>query len=304
MNKITVIGSINVDTNLRVKRMVRPGETIHASAHYTAAGGKGANQAVAAVRSGAGVSFIGAVGTDAPGAEMLNLLKKEGIDTSGIKIITGEATGQAFIMVDDQGQNSITIYGGANDKVADELIFSNENLLTACDFVIAQFETPVVPTIKGFAVAREAGAKTILNPAPAMTKIPKKLLQITDLIVPNETEAETITGVKVSDEESAKAAATKFHNLGIQAVIITLGAKGAFYDFQGHSEMIPAFKVKAVDTTAAGDTFIGAMTSVLKSDLSNLSEALIFANKASSLTVQNYGAQPSIPYKKDINKIK
>lgn len=304
MNKVTVIGSINVDTNLRVKRMVRPGETLHASAHYTAAGGKGANQAVAAVRSGAGVSFIGAVGSDAPGKEMLHLLKKEGIDTSGIKVINNEATGQAFIMVDDNGQNSITIYGGANVKFNDEDIVNHKNLLMACDFVIAQFETPVVPTIVGFELARKAGAKTILNPAPAMEKIPEKLLQLTDLIVPNETEAETITGVKVIDERSAKMAASKFHDLGVQAVIITLGSNGAFYDFQGRSEMIPAFKVKAVDTTGAGDTFIGAMTSVLKPDLSNLSESVIFANKASSLTVQNYGAQPSIPYKKDISRVK
>lgn len=304
MNKVTVIGSINVDTNLRVHQIVRPGETIHASAHYIAAGGKGANQAVAAARSGAGVSFIGAVGSDAPGKEMLNLLKKEGIDTSGIIVIDNEATGQAFIMVDDKGQNAITIYGGANVKFDDGVFTGKSCLLTACDFVIAQFETPLAPIVKGFKMARNAGAKTILNPAPAMEEIPEKLLQVTDLIVPNETEAETITGVKVIDEESAKKAASKLHALGVQAVIITLGSKGAFFDFLGQSELIPAFKVKAVDTTAAGDTFIGAMSNVLKSDLSNLKEAIIFANKASSLTVQNYGAQPSIPYKKNINKIK
>ncbi|MDF7668906.1 ribokinase [Lactobacillus sp. ESL0703] len=304
MNKVTVIGSINLDTNLRVERMVKPGETIHAKEHYSAAGGKGANQAVAAARSGCATRFIGAVGADAPGTEMLNLLKEEGIDVSGIATIENESTGQAFISIDDEGQNSITIYAGANYAFGADDIAQKSALISDSDFVIAQFETPIAATIKGFEIARAHGIKTILNPAPAMTEIPRELLQLTDMIAPNETEAETITGVHVTDELSAKQAAAKLHDLGIAAVIITIGSKGAFYDFNGQSELVPAFKVKAVDTTAAGDTFIGAMSSLLKPDFSNLREAIVFANKASSLTVQRYGAQPSIPYKKEIDQVK
>ncbi|WEV38400.1 ribokinase [Lactobacillus sp. ESL0680] len=304
MNKVTVIGSINLDTNLRVERMVKPGETIHAKEHYSAAGGKGANQAVAAARSGCATRFIGAVGADAPGTEMLNLLKEEGIDVSGIATIENESTGQAFISIDDEGQNSITIYAGANYAFGSDDIAQKSALISDSDFVIAQFETPIAATIKGFEIARAHGIKTILNPAPAMTEIPRELLQLTDMIAPNETEAETITGVHVTDELSAKQAAAKLHDLGIAAVIITIGSKGAFYDFNGQSELVPAFKVKAVDTTAAGDTFIGAMSSLLKPDFSNLREAIVFANKASSLTVQRYGAQPSIPYKKEIDQVK
>lgn len=304
MNKVTVIGSINLDTNLRVAQMVKPGETIHAKEHYTAAGGKGANQAVAAARSGCGVKFIGAVGNDAPGKEMLNLLKLEGIDTAGVKVIKNESTGQAFISVDDEGQNSITIYAGANYDFSAADIADNAKLITNSDFVIAQFETPVAATIRGFELAHEAGVKTILNPAPAMVKIPPALLKLTDIITPNETEAGTITGVQIVDEKSAKKAANKLHELGVAAVIITIGSKGAFYDYQEQSGLVPAFKVKAVDTTAAGDTFIGAMVSVLKLDFSNFKDAILFANKASSLTVQGYGAQPSIPYKKEIEQVK
>ena len=207
-------------------------------------------------------------------------------------------------MVDDSGQNSITIYSGANYAFDQEDIKQNSDLIAASDFVVAQFETPIEATIQGFKIAHQNSAKTILNPAPAITEIPAELLQVTDIIIPNETEAATITGVEVVDEKSAKKAADKLHELGVSAVIITIGDKGAFYDFQDKQGLIPAFKVKAVDTTAAGDTFIGAMTSILKPDFSNLSNAITFANKASSLTVQRYGAQPSIPTKAEVEQVK
>lgn len=300
MNKVTVVGSINLDTNLRVKRMVKPGETIHAKEHYSAGGGKGANQAVAASRAGAQTSFIGAVGDDAPGKQMMDLLKNEGIDLTGIDTIADESTGQAFITVDDEGENAITIYAGANFAFGPKEIAQKSDLLKESDFVIAQFETPIAATVKAFEIAHEAGVKTILNPAPGEDHISEELLKVTDMITPNETEAETITGIHVEDEASARKAAAKLHELGVDVAIITIGSKGAFYDYNGVSELVPAFKVKAVDTTAAGDTFIGAMSSILKPDFSNLKEAILFGNKASSLTVQRYGAQPSIPYQKEI----
>lgn len=303
MSKVTVVGSLNFDTSLRVKRMAKPGETIHAKDYYSATGGKGANQAVAAARAGCTVKFIGAVGNDAPGKELLVALKREKIDTSGVMIVDKESTGQAYITVDDAGQNSITIYSGANYRFDQNYVNQNRSLLTDSDFVVAQFETPIAATITAFEIAHQVGIKTILNPAPAMEEIPSELLKLTDIIIPNETEAATITNVQVVDEASAKKAAEKLHQLGVATVIITIGSKGAFYDFQSKSGLVPAYKVEAVDTTAAGDTFIGALASTLKPNLANLSKAINFANKASSLTVQRYGAQPSIPYLKEIEKI-
>lgn len=300
MNKATIVGSINLDTNLRVHRMVKPGETIHGKEHYTAAGGKGANQAVATARAGTNTSFIGAVGNDGPGEQMLDLLKEEKIDVSGIEIIQNEPTGQAFIPIDDNGENSIMFYAGANYAFGTEKVAKNSSLIETNDFVIAQLETPIEATIKAFEIARSKNVKTILNPAPGESDLPEKLLKLTDMIIPNETEAETITGIEVNDETSAKKAAAKLHELGVEAVIITFGAKGAFYDFNGYSELVPAFKVKAVDTTAAGDTFIGYMIATLEKDFSNLREAILHGNKASSATVQRFGAQPSIPYKNEI----
>uniref|UniRef100_UPI00048C889C ribokinase n=1 Tax=Tetragenococcus muriaticus TaxID=64642 RepID=UPI00048C889C len=270
MNKVTIVGSINLDTNLRVQRMVKPGETIHGKEHYTAAGGKGANQAVAAARAESDTRFIGAVGNDAAGEEMLDLLKEENIDVSKVEIIENEATGQSFITIDDNGENAITFFAGANYAFGPEEVAKGSTLIETSDFVIAQLETPIEATIKAFEIARKANVKTILNPAPGESDLPQELLQVTDIIVPNETEAETITGIHVKDETSAKEAAEKFHELGIEVVIITFGAQGTFYDYNGYNELVPAFKEKAVDTTAAGDTFIGTMSSVLKTDFSNL----------------------------------
>ncbi|MDT2828612.1 ribokinase [Enterococcus viikkiensis] len=300
MNTITVIGSINLDRTIRVKQMPKPGETMHTKEIFSAGGGKGANQAVAAKRAEANTNFIGAVGNDEAGEMMLALLKEEGIVVTGVETLEKQATGQAYIIVDDQGENSIMIHSGANNAFTPKQVEEYKELIKASDFVIAQFESTLESTIEAFKIAREAGLKTILNPAPALEKVPTELLEVTDMIIPNETETEILTGIKVTDEASLKAAADQLHQLGIEAVIITIGSKGAFYDVAGHSGIIPAFKVHAVDTTAAGDTFIGAMSSVLKKDFSNLDEAITFGNQASSLTVQRFGAQPSIPYKNEL----
>lgn len=300
MNTITVIGSINLDTNLRVSHMVKPGETMHTKELYTAGGGKGANQAVAAKRSGSKTYFIGAVGNDGAGAVMKELLTEEEIDLTGVARLENQATGQAFITVDDQGENSIMIHAGANNQITPAQVENNRGTIEESDFIIAQFESDLDSTIAAFKIARQAGVKTILNPAPALEKVPADLLQVTDLIVPNETETEILTGIAVSDEASLKQASKKLHDLGVAAVIITIGSKGAFYSVGEVNEIVPAFKVTAKDTTAAGDTFIGALASVLKKDFSNLKGAITYGNKASSIAVQRFGAQPSIPYKKEI----
>lgn len=301
MNKVTVIGSINLDRTIRVKEMAKPGETIHASEVFSAGGGKGANQAVAAKRSGAKTAFIGAVGNDDAGKTMRELLGYEEIQLDGIAELDKVATGQAYIVVDEKGENSIMIHAGANGKITPEHVVEHADLIKESDFVIAQFESDLASTIKAFEVAHQASVKTILNPAPAMRTVPEELLKTTDVIAPNETETEILTGIKVVDEESMRKAAAKLHALGIKVVLITIGSKGSFYSMDGQSGIVPAFKVKAVDTTAAGDTFIGALSTVLKPDFSNLVEAITYGNKASSLTVQRFGAQPSIPYKHELN---
>ncbi|MGY3766660.1 ribokinase [Vagococcus vulneris] len=300
MNRVTVIGSINLDTTLRVPHMPKPGETIHAKEHFTAGGGKGANQAVAAKRSDADTYFIGAVGNDAAGEMMIDLLSQEEINVNAVARLDRKSTGQAFITVDDEGENIITIFAGANMDITPKHVGDYKEIIKKSDFVIAQFESAIKSTIEAFKIAKAAGVRTILNPAPALKDVPEELLEVTDMIAPNETETEILTGIKVTDEASLIEAAEYFHNIGIEAVLITLGSKGAFYHVNGQTGIVPAFRVKAVDTTAAGDTFIGALSSVLKTDFSNLEDAIRYGNRASSLTVQRFGAQPSIPFKQEL----
>ncbi|RMW42425.1 ribokinase [Lactiplantibacillus pentosus] len=300
MNTVTVIGSINLDRTIRVKNMPKPGETIHTKEIFSAGGGKGANQAVAAQRSGAKTHFIGAVGDDDAGKTMLDLLTQEKINLAGITKMTKQSTGQAYVTVDDAGENQIMIHGGANMTFTPDDVAAHRDIIEASDFVVAQFESAVDSTVEAFKIAQAAGVKTILNPAPAMEKVPAELLVVTDMIVPNETETETLTGIAITDEASMMKASAALHELGISAVIITIGSKGAFYDINGRHGVIPAFKVEAVDTTSAGDTFIGAMSSVLDKDFSNLEDAIRYGNRASSIAVQRFGAQPSIPYKNEI----
>lgn len=293
-NKVTVVGSLNVDTTLRIKRMPLPGETLAAADKTSAAGGKGANQAVAAARSGAQTAFVGQVGTDNGGEMMIKDLQDNGIDTTGIRENDQVGTGSAAILLDEDGQNSILVYGGANQQLSVDDVAAAKQQIAAADFVIAQFETPQEATLKAFQIAKENGVKTILNPAPAH-KIDPALLKLTDLIIPNETESASLTGIIVTDETSMLMSAAKYAQMGVRNLIITVGAKGAFYCTQDGYNFVPAFKVNAVDTTAAGDTFIGSLSSQLKPDMSNIEKALVYAQRASSLAVQKMGALPSIP---------
>lgn len=301
MKKITIVGSINLDTTLRVNTLAKPGETCHSTGLALAGGGKGANQGVAAKRLGAEVAFIGAVGKDAAGNQMMDLLREEGLNTAGIAVLEG-STGQAFITVDDQGENSIVIHSGANGSITPADVFEHRALIQESDTVIAQFESSIDSTVEAFGLGREAQVMTVLNPAPGRKEVPLELLSLTDVIIPNETETHILTGIEIKNDADLQEAARYFHELGIGGVIITLGSKGAFYSAHGQQKKVPALKVTPVDTTAAGDTFIGALTSVLSNDLSNIEEAVMFGNLASSVTVQGHGAQPSIPYTKDLVK--
>lgn len=298
-NKVVVLGSLNVDTTLHIDQMPKPGETISAKSKTNSAGGKGANQAVAAARSGAQTSFIGQVGDDSNGIFMIDALKLDGINTDHVGINQDDWTGSAVILLDSQGQNSIMVYGGANQAMKTEVIADSQALIKSADILISEFETPQEVTYEAFKLAKQHGVTTILNPAPA-SKIIYGLLEVTDLIVPNETESATLTGIEVNDTDSMDQNAAKFSEMGIDNLIITVGDRGAYYHTPSDSGFVPAFKVKAKDTTAAGDTFIGAFSSQINQDLSNIEAALVYAQKASSITVQRLGALPSIPTAEEI----
>ena len=293
-NKVVVLGSLNVDTTLHIDQMPKPGETISARSKTNSAGGKGANQAVAAARSGAITSFIGQVGDDGNGQFMIDALKNDRINTDHVAVDQAHGTGSAVILLDSQGQNSIMVYGGANQAMETGMLAKSEYLIESADILISEFETPQEVTYEAFKLAKKHGVTTILNPAPA-SKIIDGLLEVTDLIVPNETESATLTGIEVNDTASMDANADKFAQMGIAHLIITVGDRGAYYHTPSDSGFVPAFKVQAKDTTAAGDTFIGAFSSKVNQDLSNIEEALVYAQQASSITVQRLGALPSIP---------
>ncbi|CCI87484.1 ribokinase [Lactobacillus gigeriorum] len=295
MKKIIVIGSSNVDTTLHVKDFPKPGETINANKVTVAGGGKGANQAIAATKSGADCYFISRVGDDSFADFLLAQLQKYGVKTDYVQKTANTATGQAYITLNEAGQNDIIIDHGANYELKPEDIERAEGLIADAECIIAQFETPLASTLYAFKLAKANGVMTILNPAPAIEKIPRELLEVTDVITPNETESALITGIKIESEADLAKNAAKLHELGVENVIITYGDKGAYIATPKVEKLVPAFKVKAVDTTAAGDTFLGFLAGSLDTDLANIEKAATIASKASSLAVQKLGAQPSIP---------
>ena len=361
VNRVMILGSINVDSIYQVTRFPQPGETIAVKQKSYAPGGKGANQAVAAARSGAKVSFIGAVGADNDGQEMVKTLAENNVDTSRIAVDPDNGTGSAVITVDENGQNDIMVYGGANQATTVVQLDDLEQELAGTDFIVAQLETPQEVTLAAFKLARQQNVITILNPAPATELLPE-LLEYTDIIIPNETESSLLTGISVNDEPSMLQNAKFFKAHGVKDTIITLGEQGVFYvtadghhglvpafkvnpvdttltgisvndepsmlqnakffkahgvkdtiitlgeqgvfyvTADGHHGLVPAFKVNPVDTTAAGDTFIGALSSQLSPNLGNFESAITYAQRASSLAVQGMGAMPSIPLAEEVEK--
>lgn len=305
MNKICVLGSMNMDLVLKVKDMPKVGETILSKSFQKIAGGKGANQAVAAKRSGSEVFMISKIGKDENGRELRDKLVEDNIDVKYVFEDEVEPTGIALIMVNDNGNNSIIVNAGSNMTLTKEEIHSAEEAIKESEIIISQFETPEDITIEAFKIAKENGKVTILNPAPAK-KIKEELLKYTDIIVPNETEAELLTGIEIKDIEDAKEAGKIFLEKGVKFVIITLGENGAALIGKDFCEIVPAYKVNAIDTTAAGDSFIGGLSSKL--DAKNLgretlSKAIRFGNKVSSIAVQRRGAQPSIPFVDEVLEV-
>ncbi|HGO2174999.1 TPA: ribokinase [Staphylococcus aureus] len=302
-NKVVILGSTNVDQFLTVERYAQPGETLHVEeAQKAFGGGKGANQAIATARMQADTTFITKIGTDGVADFILEDFKVAHIDTSYI-IKTAEAkTGQAFITVNAEGQNTIYVYGGANMTMTPEDVINAKDAIINADFVVAQLEVPIPAIMSAFEIAKAHGVTTVLNPAPAKA-LPNELLSLIDIIVPNETEAELLSGIKVTNEQSMKDNANYFLSIGIKTVLITLGKQGTYFATKNQSQHIEAYKVNAIDTTAAGDTFIGAFVSRLNKSQDNLADAIDFGNKASSLTVQKHGAQASIPLLEEVNQV-
>lgn len=293
-NKVAVLGSINVDTTYHMERFPEPGETLAAKDKSSAPGGKGANQAVAAARSGSQTYFIGMVGTDAEGKFMREALQADGIDTSHIGNDPHHGTGTALVTLDANGQNDIMVYGGANQAMTTANLKDLDALMEEVDFLVTQFETPQEVALAAFKAAKAHNVITVLNPAPAKEILPE-LLAYTDVITPNETESALLSGIEITDEASLVQTAQAFQEKGVTTTLITLGSKGAFFATKDDHGIVPAFKVKAVDTTAAGDTFLGALISQLDPAMTNLADAIRYAQRASSLTVQRMGAMPSIP---------
>ena len=299
-SKVVVVGSYNTDLTIKTERIPRPGETIIGGVFSEGGGGKGANQAVAAARTGANVSFIARVGNDALGKLGIQRLTDEGINTDYILRDNDSATGVAFIVVDERGENSIVVASGANAKLSSTDIDKANDEISSADVLLVQLESPVDAIYSAIKKAHDKGAVVILNPAPAQT-LSSKILNDIDVITPNKVEAEMITGIKVSDEDSLRSIVLKFFDSGIKIVIITLGSKGMFVGSSEWMKLIPAYKVCPVDSTGAGDIFSGALAAFLAEGM-QMEKAVKMAAASASISVTRLGAQSSAPNRKEIEE--
>ncbi|MCE4055654.1 ribokinase [Pseudomonas sp. Au-Pse12] len=296
--KVVVVGSLNMDLVTRAERLPRGGETLIGQSFATVSGGKGANQAVAAARLGAPVSMVGCVGDDAYGEQLRGALLAEQIDCQAVSEVEG-SSGVALIVVDDSSQNAIVIVAGANGQLSPEKVAGFDRVLQEAEVIICQLEVPLATVGYTLKRGRELGKTLILNPAPASAPLPAEWYGSIDYLVPNESEASALSGVPVDSLESAEVAAARLIAAGAGKVIITLGAQGSLFA-NGHGfEHFPAPKVKAIDTTAAGDTFVGGFAAALASGKSE-AEAIRFGQVAAALSVTRAGAQPSIPTLSDV----
>ncbi|MCU0127020.1 ribokinase [Pseudomonas vlassakiae] len=292
--KVVVVGSLNMDLVARAQRLPRAGETLAGEHFFTVPGGKGANQAVAVARLGGSVAMVGNVGDDAYGQQLRQALEVEGIDCQAVSVCPGVSSGVALITVDAASQNCIVIIPGGNGLLTPESVQRFDALLQAAEVIICQLEVPVETVAWTLARGRELGKQVILNPAPAIGPLPADWFAHIDYLTPNESEAEALTGERVDDLDSARRAGERLLQLGAGKVIITLGAQGALFVSRDGSQHFPAPKVQPLDTTAAGDTFIGGFAAALVQGKGE-GEAIAFGQRAAALSVTRAGAQPSIP---------
>jgi len=299
-NKIVVVGSSNVDLIIKGDKIPARGETVLGGTFYKAAGGKGANQAVAASRAAGKVSFISCVGNEY-GDESIEGFRRDGIYVDHVKKDPDIATGIALILVDKNGENSISVASGANLSLTVSDIEKAQQIIREADVLLMQLEIPIDVVEKAAQIAFDAGVKTILNPAPARP-LSDELLNSVSILTPNETETEILTGMSVKNETDAIKAASMIHKKGVEVVIITIGSKGALLASRDETKIIGGHKVEAIDTTAAGDVFNGALAVAIAENKS-LDEAIRFANAAAAVSVTRMGAQPSAPTREEIDKM-
>ncbi|MDR2497678.1 MAG: ribokinase [Tannerellaceae bacterium] len=298
-SNILIVGSSNTDMVIKTRHLPRAGETVLGSTFFMNPGGKGANQAVAGARLGGKVAFICKTGNDIFGHQSQQLFEEEGIDTSYVLSDNRNPSGVALITVDENAENCIVVASGANANLLPSDLLAAADAIRQADIILMQLEIPVETVEYVAGIASAAGRKVILNPAPARPFSPD-LLKHLYIITPNETEAEMISGVKITDEASAENAAAVIAGMGVPNVILTLGAKGALV-YDGHrAEMIAAPKVVAVDTTAAGDVFNGALAVAL-AESRTIPDAVRFACKAAAISVTRQGAQSSVPYRTEVD---
>lgn len=291
--RVCVVGSANLDLTFQAPRLPRPGETLAGRGFHRGLGGKGANQAVMAARLSARVAFVAAVGDDPFGRECRERYRDEGIDTEHVRAVADRPTGVAAILVDDSGGNCIVVVPGANATLSPEDVRRATTAIQNADVVLSQLEVPASATAEAFRLARAAGVRTVLTPAPA-SDVPGELLQSCDLCLPNETEVAALTGLPTGNLDEVATAAARLRRLGPQAVIVTLGERGAMVLDEAGVLHVPAVPVRAVDTTGAGDAFSAAVAVFWTAGLS-LREAAATANAVAAQTVTRPGAIDSFP---------
>ncbi|UVM65104.1 ribokinase [Pseudomonas sp. B21-009] len=292
---VVVVGSLNMDLVTRAQRLPRGGETLVGESFVTVPGGKGANQAVAAARLGAQVAMVGCVGDDAYGQQLRQALADEQIDCQAVSIAAGVSSGVALIVVDAASQNAIVIVAGGNGQLLPESVQRFDALLQNAEVIICQLEVPMATVAYTLERGRALGKTVILNPAPTSGPLPAEWFAHIDYLIPNESEAEALSGLPVNDLDSAKAAATRLLAMGVGKVIVTLGAQGALFADGRVFRHFPAPVVQPVDTTAAGDTFVGGFAAALARGEAQ-GAAIAFGQRAAALSVTRAGAQPSIPH--------
>ena len=298
--RIVVVGSSNTDMIIKVPHVPVPGETIIGGKFSTAAGGKGANQAVAAVRAGGDVTFIARVGEDMFGQQAKDGFVKDNINVDHVLTDKDSPSGVALIFVGEDGQNSIAVASGANANLSPSDVEMASDAISSADILVLQLETPLETVHQAASIASDNGVKVILNPAPAQ-ELSDDILGHISILTPNESEAELLTGIKIDSEENAGKAADVLMERGVETVLLTMGPRGAYIATAEFKELISGFKVKAVDTTAAGDVFNGALAVAIAQN-KPIREAISFANAAAALSVTKLGAQPSAPTREDIDK--
>lgn len=296
---VLVIGSLNMDISIQAERMPDPGETVIGGDFSTQAGGKGGNQAIAVSRLGAEASMLGAVGNDMYGVQLRENLASNNIHFFGSEL-ENIPTGVAVIVVSD-GDNRIVLNAGANEGVTPELVKENEKLFETADHVVMQLEIPIETVLEASRLAKKHGCTVVINPAPYRT-MPKELFQYTDIIVPNEHEAALLIGCEISDEKVAVSAVKQIRKMGVETVIITLGDRGCVYNDDDELRFCDAKETDCIDSTAAGDTFIGGLIAMLDGG-ATLCNAIEFASSAAAIAVSRRGATNSIPTISEVKRI-